>query len=110
MELTDLEILRQLRFYLRLSYPVCITATARGYAGRFPDLPGCSCRSSDLRLLHEQLETTRVNWIKRSIMSGSAIPMPNSHTGIATPRRRPRKLRLQARATRTESSHSDSTA
>ncbi|MEK7704535.1 MAG: type II toxin-antitoxin system HicB family antitoxin [Myxococcota bacterium] len=108
MELGDLEVLRQLRFYLRLSYPLRIAATASGYVGRYPDLPGCVCRDSDLQRLQEQLDRARQDWITQRILADAPIPMPNSHTaaepyvrGRRAPARKARSATAERRQSRT---------
>ncbi len=77
---------RQLRFYIRLSYPVAVTAQREGFVGIFPDLPGCEAYHTDLTALHRELEALRQRWIRHHLAAGCTIPLPNSHLdGPTTP-------------------------
>ncbi len=77
---------RQLRFYVRLSYPVAVTAKGEGFVGVFPDLPGCEAYHTDLTELHQELEFLRQRWIREHLVAGCTIPLPNSHLdGPTTP-------------------------
>ena len=75
---------RQLRFYIRLSYPVAVTARGAGYVGVFPDLPGCESYHTELEALHFELEGLRQRWIREHLRFGCVVPLPNSHLDGAT--------------------------
>jgi len=66
-------------YYLRLHYPVRVTAAANGFRGCHPDLPGCACTDWDLPTLYATLEQHRREWIAARVQSGKTMPMPNSH-------------------------------
>ena len=75
---------RQLRFYIRLGYPVAVTARGEGFVGVFPDLPGCEYYHTDLTELHLTLETLRQRWIREHLRAGCTVPLPNSHLEEST--------------------------
>ncbi len=85
----DRQASRQINFYLRLHYPMRITATSSGFRGSFPDLPGCTCSHWDLPRLYAALEEQRRQWLTNCVCSGSHVPLPNSH--LELPRREPRR-------------------
>ena len=63
MELADLLVVRRLKYFLRLHYPVHVTVGSDGFLGHYPDLPGCQCRDKDVAGLYASLEQTRQSWI-----------------------------------------------
>jgi predicted RNase H-like HicB family nuclease len=75
----DRQTTRQIRFYLRLHYPVSVTAEGAGFCGSFPDLPGCQVVDEDLPRLYAELEARRREWITARILAGCPVPLPNEH-------------------------------
>ena len=79
MELVDLLVVKRLKFFLRLHYPAQVTVCAEGFVGRYPDLPGCECQHPEVGGLYSNLEAQRQSWLRRQVMSGLEIPMPNTY-------------------------------
>lgn len=75
----DRQTARMVSYYLRLHYPIRVTASANGFRGCYPDLPGCTCTDWDLPSLYAALEQRRRDWIAERVGSGDTMPMPNSH-------------------------------
>ncbi len=70
---------QQIRFYLRLHYPVQVVLAEDGFRGCYPDLPGCGCAEADLGRLYSTLERERRQWITAQVLEGQQVPLPNSH-------------------------------
>ena len=70
---------RQLRYYVKLSYPVRVTGTANGYKGVYPDLPGCEARDPDIVTLYQKLDQRRHKWLHEHLLAGAPIPLPNAY-------------------------------
>lgn len=79
----DRQTARMVSYYLRLHYPMRVTATANGFRGCYPDLPGCHCTDWDLPTLYASLEQRRREWIATRAQSAEPMPMPNSHLTAA---------------------------
>ncbi len=75
----DRQTARRVSYYLRLHYPMRVTASTNGFRCCHPDLPGCGCAGWDLPTLYATLEQCRRDWIVERIERGRPIPMPNSH-------------------------------
>ena len=81
----DRQSARMVSYYLRLHYPMRVTAAANGFRGSYPDLPGCDCTDWDLPTLYATLEQRRRDWIADRVQTGEAMPMPNSHVSPVSP-------------------------
>lgn len=80
----DRQTARMVSYYLRLHYPMRVTAATNGFRGSYPDLPGCDCTDWDLPTLYATLEQRRREWIAARVQSGEPMPMPNCHL-VAAP-------------------------
>ena len=80
----DRRTARMVSYYLRLHYPMRVTASTSGFRCCYPDLPGCACAGWALPALYATLEQRRRDWILERIESGQTMPMPNSHL-VTTP-------------------------
>ena len=70
---------RQVRFYMRLNYPLAVTSRGEGYVAQYLDLPGCESFDTDLPGLHHHMETLRRRWIEEHVKSETPVPLPNTH-------------------------------
>ena len=70
---------RQIRFFMRLNYPLAVTSRGNGFVAQYLDLPGCESFDHDLTRLHHHMEGLRRRWIEEHIKSDTPVPMPNSH-------------------------------
>lgn len=70
---------RQVRFYMRLNYPLAVTSRGDGYVAQYVDLPGCESFDTDLPRLHHHMEGLRRRWIEEHVASESPVPLPNTH-------------------------------
>jgi len=89
----DRQSARMVSYYLRLHYPMRVTAAANGFRGSYPDLPGCDCTDWDLPALYAALEQRRRDWIAARVQTGEPMPMPNSHLTPAELETVPQPLR-----------------
>ena len=71
--------LRQVRFYMRLNYPLAVTARGEGFVAQYLDLPGCEAFDPNLPKLHHHMEGLRRRWIEERIKSETPVPLPNTH-------------------------------
>lgn len=70
---------RQVRFYLRLNYPLAVTCSGDGFVAHYLDLPGCEAFDTDLPRLHHSMDSLRRRWIQEHVLSETPVPLPNSH-------------------------------
>ena len=76
---------RQVRFYMRLNYPLAVTSRGEGFVAQYLDLPGCESFDTDLTRIHHHMEELRRRWIVEHIKSDTPVPMPNSHLRESKP-------------------------
>ncbi len=70
---------RRIKHYLRLNYPLRVVAQGAGFAGDYPDLPGCSLDAADLASLYAAADAARRQWITERVLTDASIPLPNSY-------------------------------
>ena len=70
---------RQVRYYMRLNYPLAVTSRGEGFVAQYLDLPGCESFDIELSRLHHHMEGLRRKWIVERVQSETPIPLPNSH-------------------------------
>jgi hypothetical protein len=68
---------RQMKYYLRLPYPLHITLGPEGFLGTYPDL-GLRLEDEDLPRLYARLDEYRRTFLLERVAMGQNIPMPNS--------------------------------